>query len=83
MPNAIIVYNCLVSYFFPILSRKISELFPIAIFKNQPCEAGDGSEEPGGVFYSPWECSERGGQERGNCASGFGRCCVIKNIKNR
>ena len=52
-------------------------------FKNQPCATQDGSEESAGVCYSAWECSERGGQEMGNCASGFGRCCVIKNMDDK
>ena len=52
-------------------------------FQIVTCATQDGSEESGGVCYSPWECSERGGQEMGNCASGFGRCCVIQNTDDK
>ena len=62
---------------------KFLNFFQIVTFKNQPCGTQDGSEESAGVCYSPWKCSERGGQERGNCASGFGRCCVIKNTEDK
>ena len=62
---------------------KFLNFFQIVTFKNQPCTTQDGSVESAGVCYSPWECSERGGQERGNCASEFGRCCVIKNTDDK
>ena len=62
---------------------KFLNFFQIVTFKNQPCATQDGSEESAGVCYSAWECSERGGQEMGNCASGFGRCCVIKNTDDK
>ena len=62
---------------------KFLNFFQIVTFKNQPCATQDGSEESAGVCYSAWECSERGGQEMVNCASGFGRCCVIKNTDDK
>ena len=61
---------------------KFLNFFQIVTFKNQPCATQDGSEESAGVCYSPWECSERGGKDMGNCASGFGRC-DIKNTENK
>ena len=62
---------------------KFLNFFQIVTFKNQPCATQDGSEESAGVCYSSWECSERVGKEMGNCASGFGRCCVIKNTDDK
>ena len=31
-----------------------------------------------GTCYSSWECDDKNGEASGNCASGFGRCCVSK-----
>jgi hypothetical protein len=30
-----------------------------------------------GTCHTPEECGELGGTQDGNCASGFGTCCVI------
>ena len=30
-----------------------------------------------GVCYTKQECDDLGGTEDGNCAAGFGTCCVI------
>ena len=30
-----------------------------------------------GVCYTKQECDDNGGTEDGNCAAGFGTCCVI------
>ena len=62
---------------------KFLSFFQIVTFQNQPCTTKDGSNESTGVCYSSWECSEREGGERGNYASGFGRCCVIKNMEDK
>jgi hypothetical protein len=68
------------------LGRRISEsqrdgkffnLFNIVKFDNGPCETESGAASPNGTCYSNWECDDRGGESSGNCASGFGRCCVI------
>ena len=63
-------------------AARFLNFFQIVTLKNQPYDTF-GTEESGGVCYSPWECSERGGEESGNCASGFGRCCVIKTLDDR
>ena len=44
-------------------------------FNNEMCEAVDGSP---GTCYTASECTTKGGEERGSCASGFGVCCVGK-----
>ena len=62
---------------------KFLNFFQIVTFKNQQCTTKDGSDEATGVCYSAWECSNRGGEEKGNCASGFGRCCVIANVEDK
>ena len=31
-----------------------------------------------GICYSSTECSDKGGTAYGNCAVGFGRCCIIR-----
>ena len=31
-----------------------------------------------GVCYTKQECDDLGGEEDGNCAAGFGTCCIIK-----
>ena len=31
-----------------------------------------------GVCYTKQECDDLGGEEDGNCAAGFGSCCIIR-----
>ena len=31
-----------------------------------------------GTCFSDTECSDKGGEKDGNCAQGFGSCCVFK-----
>ena len=64
--NVLIVKN----YQFSVLS-----VFQIVKFNNDACEAVDGTM---GTCYTAAECTNKGGEERGNCASGFGVCCVGK-----
>jgi len=52
---------------------KLFSVFQIVKFNNDACEAVDGNT---GTCYTAAECSNLGGQARGNCASGFGVCCV-------
>jgi len=52
---------------------KLFSIFQIVKFNNEMCEAVDGSP---GTCYTASECTTKGGEERGNCASGFGVCCV-------
>lgn len=48
-------------------------VFQIVKFNNDACNAIDGTL---GTCYTASECTANGGEERGNCASGFGVCCV-------
>merc|ERR1711884_76380 len=52
-------------------------LFSIVTFPNSECQSTKDKENKG-VCYSSTECSEKGGVAEGNCAAGFGVCCVIK-----
>jgi hypothetical protein len=53
--------------------EKFLSVFQIVKFNNDACEAVDGTL---GTCYTAAECTNKGGEERGNCASGFGVCCV-------
>jgi len=53
--------------------EKFLSVFQIVKFNNDACEAVDGTM---GTCYTAAECTNKGGEERGNCASGFGVCCV-------
>ena len=44
-----------------------------------PCQAKS-SAALQGVCFTDTECADRGGTEDGNCASGFGRCCIFRYI---
>merc|ERR1712088_72164 len=56
-------------------------LFSVVTFGNEEC-TGDTSVTGGatqGTCYSCTECSDKNGMSSGNCASGFGVCCVFLN----
>jgi len=53
--------------------EKLFSVFQIVKFNNDACDAVDGTL---GTCYTASECTQKGGEERGNCASGFGVCCV-------
>jgi len=57
---------------------RMFSLFNVVKFTNSPCQAKS-STALQGVCYTDKECSDRGGTEDGNCAAGFGRCCVFRN----
>lgn len=52
---------------------KLFSVFQIVKFNNDACTAVDGTM---GTCYTDSECTAKGGEERGKCASGFGVCCV-------
>jgi len=56
-------------------------LFSVVTFGNEECTSSSsvagGSTE--GTCYSSTECSDKNGMSAGNCASGFGVCCVFLN----
>merc|ERR1712141_364318 len=54
-------------------------LFSVVTFGNEECTS-DTSVTGGatqGTCYSSTECSDKKGMSSGNCASGFGVCCVF------
>jgi hypothetical protein len=59
--------------------EKHFSLFSVVTFKNEECTSEStltgGSRY--GTCYTTTECSDKGGQTSGNCASGFGVCCVF------
>ena len=62
-----------------ITGGKLLSLFNIVQFKNVDCTASEGTFSGlTGICYSSSDCSSKGGSSSGNCASGFGRCCIIK-----
>jgi len=52
-------------------------LFSIVTFPNSECQSTKHTENKG-ICYSSTECSGKGGLAEGNCAAGFGVCCIIK-----
>merc|ERR1719222_29254 len=55
---------------------KAFSLFSIVQFPNQQCTASS-STTTYGTCYTSSECTAKGGSSDGNCAAGFGVCCVI------
>merc|ERR1719490_72620 len=55
---------------------KAFSLFSIVQFPNQQCTASS-STTTYGTCYTSSECTTKGGSADGNCAAGFGVCCVI------
>merc|ERR1711994_34183 len=51
-------------------------LFSIVQFPNAGCTASS-SSSTFGTCYTATECTTKGGSADGNCAAGFGVCCVI------
>merc|ERR1712020_437597 len=78
----------LVIWIFAILSGVLAEsnnstktgrtfsLFSIVQFPNEVCTSSS-STTTYGTCYTSSECSSAGGSADGNCAAGFGVCCVI------
>jgi len=58
---------------------KIFNLFAVVQFSNDDCR-GDPLQNPEsliGTCYTSSECTDRAGRAVGNCASGFGICCIF------
>jgi len=55
--------------------KRLLSLFAVVQFKNNECTATSGLD---GVCYSSTDCSDAGGTASGNCAAGFGVCCIIE-----
>jgi len=56
-------------------------LFSVVTFGNEECTSGTSitGGATAGTCYSSTECSDKKGMASGNCASGFGVCCVFLN----
>merc|ERR1712150_451095 len=56
-------------------------LFSVVTFGNEECTSGTSitGGATAGTRYSSTECSDKKGMASGNCASGFGVCCVFLN----
>lgn len=61
--------------------EKHFSLFSVVTFKNEECtsETTLTGGARAGTCYTTSECSDKGGTKSGNCASGFGVCCVFIN----
>jgi len=60
---------------------KVFSLFSVVQFKNLPCTSTDkissaSTQNRNGTCVTTSECIDRGGSAKGNCAAGFGVCCV-------
>ena len=52
-------------------------ILSVVSFPNKQCTSAS-DDFTFGTCLSATECGEAGGMKDGNCASGFGVCCVIK-----
>jgi len=52
---------------------RVLSLFNVVKFNNDQCKGSTMN----GTCYTKQECKDRGGTESGNCAEGFGVCCLI------
>lgn len=55
--------------------KKLLSLFSIVTFPNQGCSSLDADRN--GTCYTSTECINKGGTKSGNCAAGFGVCCLF------
>merc|ERR1719348_2531883 len=55
---------------------KVFSLFSIVQFPNEGCTSTSSTYDNGTCFTAS-ECSSKGGSAMGNCAAGFGVCCVF------
>jgi len=56
--------------------KKLLSLFTIVTFPNQGCSSQDTAKR-NGTCYTSTECLNKGGTTSGNCAAGFGVCCLF------
>lgn len=63
---------------------KVFSLFNVVQFENSPCAStstissgGSGSNRRNGTCLTESECRDKSGTASGNCAAGFGVCCVF------
>merc|ERR1712128_230108 len=55
---------------------KVFSLFSIVQFPNEACTSTSGTYS-NGTCFTAGECSSSGGTASGNCAAGFGVCCIF------
>lgn len=62
-------------------SSKHFSLFSVVTFQNTECtsETSVSGGATHGTCFTSTECTDKGGMQSGNCASGFGVCCVFLN----
>merc|ERR1711976_763827 len=53
--------------------KRVPRIFNVVKFPNELCLGSSLN----GTCYTKEECSERGGTAQGNCANGYGVCCII------
>jgi len=61
-------------------NEKNLAIFNVVKFKNEPCYSTSETMNNGnrnGTCFTSTECEEKNGRAEGNCASGFGICCVF------
>jgi len=58
-------------------SGRVLSLFSIVQFPNDICTSAS-TAQPNGLCMASSECSSKSGTASGNCASGFGVCCIFK-----
>lgn len=60
-------------------NSKHFSLFSVVTFKNEECnsESGFTGGITTGTCFTATECGDKGGTKSGNCASGFGVCCIF------
>lgn len=61
---------------------RVFSIFSVVQFKNQGCRSqstmtSGQSPQRNGTCFTSSECSSKGGTASGNCASGFGVCCLF------
>merc|ERR1719427_1938646 len=56
--------------------EKVFSLFSIVQFPNSACTSTS-STYSNGTCFTASECSSKGGTAQGNCAAGFGVCCIF------
>merc|ERR1712223_1812745 len=54
---------------------KFLSMFEIVKFENDPCTTGGNKN---GTCYTSQECEDKGGKKDGDCAKGYGVCCLFE-----
>lgn len=62
------------------IANKLFSLFTIIQFPNSKCLANSVNSAYEGTCYHANECAKMNGTAMGNCAKGFGVCCVCKSL---